>query len=138
MIKEIAHVGITVRDMEESLRFYTQALGFQRAFDFRHPATGAPWIVYLSIGPGQFVELFYDGTEENPWRDALIGFNHLCFAVDDINASVQRVRDAGYEIDSEPQQGVDLNWQAWTKDPNGIRIELMQIVEGSPQSKFYG
>ena len=27
----------------------------------------------------------------------------------------------------KPNQGVDLNWQAWITDPNGIRIELMKI-----------
>ncbi len=136
MIKAIAHTAITVKDMEASLRFYTQVLGFQKAFDFRHPETGASWIVYLNVAPGQFIELFYGGTEPCPWNDNLIGFNHLCFEVDDIESAVQAVRDAGYPIDSEPTQGVDLNWQAWLTDPNGVRIELMQIVPGSPQSSF--
>ncbi len=134
MITGIAHTAVTVKDMDASVRFYTQALGFGRAFEFRHPDTGAPWIVYLSVVPGQFVELFYGGSEAQPWNDALIGFNHLCFQVDDIHTAVQKVRDAGYAIDDEPKQGVDLNWQAWVTDPNGIRIELMQIMPGSPQS----
>ena len=136
MITGIAHIAVTVKDMTESVRFYTQALGFQEAFEFRHPETGAPWIVYLNVSPGQFVELFYGGTEDNPWRDSLIGFNHLCFQVDDINAAIQTIRNTGYPIDSEPCQGVDRNWQAWTRDPNGIRIELMQIMPDSPQSRF--
>ena len=54
----------------------------------------------------------------------------------DIHASVQAIRDAGYPIDDEPRQGVDLNWQAWVTDPNGIRIELMQVMPGSPQSAY--
>ena len=136
MITGIAHTAITVKDMDVSVRFYTQALGLVRAFEFQHPDTGAPWIVYLSVAPGQFVELFYGGTEEQPWNDRLIGFNHLCFQVDDIHASVQAIRDAGYPIDDEPRQGVDLNWQAWVTDPNGIRIELMQVMPGSPQSAY--
>ncbi|MBO7422716.1 MAG: VOC family protein, partial [Oscillospiraceae bacterium] len=90
----------------------------------------------LRVSPGQFDELFYGGTEEHPWTEDLIGFTHLCFQVDDINDSVQRIRDAGYPIDSEPKQGVDRNWQAWVRDPNGIRIELMQIMPDSPQSLF--
>ena len=136
MITGIAHTAVTVKDMAESVRFYTQALGFHEAFEFSHPDTGAPWIVYLGISPGQFIELFYGGAEDCPWKDSRIGFNHLCFAVDDIEASIQKVRDAGYPIDSEPVQGVDSNWQAWITDPNGIRIELMQIMPDSPQSKF--
>ncbi len=136
MVTGIAHSAVTVKDMDASLRFYTRALGFRQAFEFRHPETGAPWIVYLNICPGQFVELFYGGTEEQPWHDALTGFNHLCFQVDDINAAARQIRDAGYSLDDEPKQGVDHNWQAWVTDPNGVRIELMQIMPESPQSRF--
>ena len=136
MIQGTGHAAITVRDMSESIRFYTQALGLQKAFAFRHPDTGAPWIEYLSVAPGEFIELFYGGTETQAWHDGRIGFNHLCFRVDDISASVQEIRDAGYPIDSEPKQGVDGNWQAWVRDPNGVRIELMQIMPESPQSRF--
>ena len=63
MITGIAHNAVTVRDMKESLCFYTEALGFKKAFEIANPETGAPWIVYLAIAPGQFLELFYDGTE---------------------------------------------------------------------------
>ncbi len=136
MITGTAHVAVTAKDMEESIRFYTEALGFRKAFTFQHPDTGAPWIVYMNITRGQFLELFYGGEEDCPWHDRLIGFNHLCFEVDDITSSVQQVRDAGYSIDVEPQQGVDRNWQAWTRDPNGVRIELMQIMPESPQYSY--
>ena len=136
MITGIGHTAVTAKDMEESIRFYTQALGFREAFSFQHPETGAPWIVYLSVSPGQFMELFYGGTEERPWHDSLTGFNHLCFEVDDINLAVSKIRDAGYPIDAKPQQGLDHNWQAWTRDPNGIRIELMQMMPDSPQYQF--
>lgn len=138
MITGIAHNAVTVRSMEESLRFYTEGLGFKRAFDIDRPETGEPWIVYLNICPGQFLELFYGGTEENPWRHELAGFNHFCFEVDDIFSTVERVRAAGYPIDIEPCQGCDSNWQAWVTDPNGIRIELMKIEPDSPQAQYRG
>ena len=136
MIQGMAHSAVTVSDMTESIRFYTQALGFRKAFSIRHPDTGEPWIEYLNVCSGQFVELFYGGSEEQPWNGSVIGFNHLCFQVDDVHASVRMVREAGYPIDSEPVLGTDGNWQAWIRDPNGIRIELMQIMPGSPQSRF--
>ena len=136
MITGIAHNAVTVRDMEESLRFYTEALGFKKAFDIDRPGTGEPWIVYLSISKGQFLELFYGGTQFDPWNDSKIGFNHFCFQVDDIFATVERIRGAGYPIDTEPNQGCDNNWQAWVTDPNGVRIELMKIEPNSPQAKY--
>ncbi len=136
MITNIAHNAVTVADMEASLRFYTEGLGFRKAFEIPNPDTGEPGIVYLKICPGQFLELFYGGTEQNPWRHEHIGFNHFCFEVDDIHTAVEKVRQAGYPIDIEPKQGADLNWQAWVTDPNGVRIELMKIDPNSPQATF--
>ena len=136
MIIGIAHTAVTARDMDVTLRFYTEALGFRKAFEIKHPKTGEPWIIYLNICPGQFLELFYGGVQDNPWNGQLMGFSHLSLAVDDINVAVQQVKDAGFPIDSEPRQGSDHNWQAWLKDPNGVRIELMQIMPDSPQAQF--
>ena len=137
MIKGIAHSAVTVRDMDESIRFYTQALGFRQAFELRHPETDEPWIVYLGICPGQFLELFYGGEDDNPWNDRLIGFNHLCLEVDDIFDAVRNIRSRGYPVDIEPKLGSDINWQAWITDPNGICIELMQIMPDSPQARYH-
>lgn len=136
MIKGIAHAAITVKDMELSLKFYTEALGFTKAFEIPNPKDGKPWIVYLNISKGQFIELFFGGTDENPWKGNQIGFNHLCFEVDDIRAAAQKVIDAGFEVYDMPKMGVDYNWQAWAKDPNGIRVELMQIDPKSPHYKY--
>lgn len=136
MAKAMAHMAITVRDMEKSLRFYMEALGLKKAFEIPNPEDGSPWIVYLNVCSGQFVELFYNGTEEKPWNPQQIGFNHLCFEVEDIHAATQKVLDTGFAMDSMPKQGADFNWQSWTKDPNGIRIELMQIDPKSPQAKY--
>lgn len=136
MIRGIGHAAITVKDMDRSVAFYTQALGFTKAFEIPNPENGNPWIVYLNIREGQFIELFYDGTEEITWKPEHIGFNHLCFEVDDIRAAARQVKDAGFKMDVEPQQGCDFNWQAWTTDPNGIRVELMQMDPRSPHWKY--
>ena len=134
-ITGITHLAVTVKDMKKSLDFYTRVLGFRKAFDIPHPETGKPWIEYLYVGNGQFVELFYDGTKDNPWSGELRGFNHICFQVDDIHSVVEHVKKEGAEITSGPMQGGDFNWQAWVTDPDGIRIELMQIDKQSPQYK---
>jgi catechol 2,3-dioxygenase-like lactoylglutathione lyase family enzyme len=135
-IKGITHLAVTVKNMEESLDFYTRALGFKRIFDFDNPKTGKPWIVYLFVSEGQFVELFYDGEPPNPWNETLAGFNHICFLVDDIQAIAAQVKDAGYKLDSEPSRGSDNNQQCWVTDPNGIRVEMMQISPDSPHAKY--
>lgn len=136
MAKAMAHMAVTVKDMDASLRFYVDALGLTKAFEIAHPETGDPWIVYLNVCKGQFVELFFGGKADHPWVPDEAGFNHLCFEVEDIQAATQRVIDAGFQMDSMPRVGSDHNWQSWTRDPNGIRIELMQIDPRSPHFAF--
>jgi len=123
--------------MEKSLDFYIRVLGFKKAFSLAHPETGAPWIEYLQAG-NQFVELFYNGTEDNPWRSSLRGFNHLCLMVDDIHSMLKKIEEAGYPMDRGVSEGKDKNLQAWLTDPDGLRIELMQISPQSPQGKCMG
>ena len=134
MITGISHIALTVSDMEKSLDFYTRVLGFTKAFQLTEPGTGKPWIEYLKAG-NQFVELFYNGTEDNPWKHTHRGFNHLCLQVDDIYITVKKIEEAGYPMDRPVTTGCDKNQQAWLTDPDGVRIELMQISPDSPQGK---
>ncbi|MBO7710246.1 MAG: VOC family protein [Lachnospiraceae bacterium] len=129
----IGHMAITVSDMEKSIRFYTEGFGMKKAFDLARPETGEPWIVYLYIGKGQFIELFYGGENPYSWDEKDRAYNHLCFAVDDIQEAVARIENAGYEMEKPIKQGCDGNWQAWIRDPDGVRIEIMQLGETSPQ-----
>ena len=132
----IGHVAITVRDMEKSLDFYCRVLGLKRAFDINNPENGNPWIIYLYLGEGQYIELFYDGKVDNPWKPELCGFNHISILVDDCVKKYEEVKAAGYPIDKEPKQGSDKNWQCWLTDPDGIRVELMELDPECPQVQF--
>jgi lactoylglutathione lyase len=135
MITGIAHLALTTKDMEKSLDFYIRVLGLKKAFELTEPKTGAPWIIYLQAG-SQFIELFYHGSKDNPWDSSLRGFHHICLQVDDIHKTVNQIEEKGYQVDKAPKQGADKNWQAWISDPDGVRIELMQINPESPQGKI--
>jgi lactoylglutathione lyase len=135
MLTGIAHLALTVHDMEKAQDFYCRVLGFKKVFDLAEPNTNAPWIVYLHLDKNQFIELFYNGTTDNPWNPSLRGFNHICFEVDDIHKTAERIEKAGYKLDKQPKLGVDKNWQCWITDPDGVRIELMQISPDSPHGK---
>jgi len=131
----IGHMAVTVSDMDRSLKFYTEALGFERAFDIDNPENGEPWIVYLYAGGEQFLELFYGGTVDNEWRSELRGFNHVCLCVGDIQAMKDRIEGAGYALTKQPKLGVDGNWQCWVTDPDGVRVEIMQLGADSPHMR---
>ena len=136
VVTGLAHTALNVSDMEKSIEFYTNALGFKRAFGMDKPETGEPWIVYLYAGGDQFIELFYGGENFTEYDDCNIGFSHLCFAVTDINEIARMITDAGYELDRPVKFGIDDNWQCWVRDPDRNRVELMQMGDNSLQAKF--
>ncbi len=129
MIQRMGHVAFVVRDMAQSLAFYRDILGFEQAFTLQDQ-DGAPWIEYLKLPGGQFLELFYNRT--NMQENA--SYSHLCLEVDDIQAIAAHLRRHHVPLDEEPKQGEDTNWQCWAKDPDGNRIEFMQMMPTSPQA----
>jgi lactoylglutathione lyase len=117
LLSGITHLAVTAKDMEKSLDFYTRVLGLKKVFDIPEPGTGKPWIVYLHLAGKQFVELFYNGTKDNPWEPSLRGFNHICFVTDDIQALAAHIESCSWKLDAPPKKGVDNNWQCWVTDP---------------------
>ena len=138
IVKGIAHAAFTVKDMDASVAFYENVFGFKKAFVMNHPQTGKPWIVYVHVSDDAFIELFFGGVNEHPFKDENIGYSHLCLEVTDINAAAEAVKAAGAPLDIEPNLGIDGNWQCWTHDPDGNRIELMQMMDDSLQFKYLG
>ncbi len=134
MIKGIGHTAYTVVDMEKSLYFYCDVLGLEKKFELKRP-TGENWIIYLTVSEGNFIELFYGGTKKNEWDRETVGYSHVCIEVDDIHEIANRIKSKGVSLDVEPKQGADLNWQCWVRDPDGNRIEFMQMDPNSPQMK---
>jgi len=132
MITGIGHIAIRVSDLGAALRFYRDGLGFEEAF--RLDRDGEGWLVYLQVAAGQFVELF-PGGEPAAGDAGEVGYMHLCLAVDDIQATVEELSERGVVFDGEPRLGLDGSWQVWTADPDGNRIELMQIMPDSLQAR---
>lgn len=120
-IMGIGHVAYNVSDMNASLDFYVNRLGFEHSFSISRD-DGTPWIEYLRVAPGQFIELFYsDKAPEGGY------YNHLCLQVEDCVQTVEALMKNGVVIDVMPKQGKDLNVQAWIRDPDGNKVELMQL-----------
>ena len=134
MLTHLAHIALGVSDMEKSLDFYCGLLGLTKAFEL-HDDNDQPWIIYLKISDGQFIELFYNakGPVDPYWGKA--GYQHFCFGVDDIWAFTERLHSRGLYLDKNPTMGKDTNYQIWVKDPDGVDIEIMQLEPTSPQAK---
>lgn len=128
----IGHVALKVADIERSLAFYRDRLGFQEIMRL-NDERGDLWLVYLRITDTQFLELFPDGDgDEGPGSDRT-GVHHFCLETADIEATANALRDAGVALTVEPKTGADFNKQCWIADPDGNRIEFMQMMPNSMQ-----
>ncbi len=132
MITQIGHTAYRVKDIDASLEFYGK-LGLAEAFRLNRE-DGSLWIVYMQLSEGQFVELFPGATQPVTVTPETIGYAHLCLEVDDIEQTVADLVAKGIVLDRPIKKGNDGNYQAWVVDPDGNRIELMQIMPDSRQA----
>lgn len=134
MIKNLGHIAIRTKNLDESLKFYTETLGLKEAFRLLG-SDGKPYIVYVYIAPGQFIELFPNGVENQETGDKIIGFQHICLEVDDVNTAFEDLKKKGAPIDTDIVVGKAKCIQFWTHDPDGNKIELMQLPPESMQAQ---
>ena len=130
----LSHVAIRTRNIQESIRFYTEVLGLREAFRM-HREDGSLATVYLSIAPGQFLELFSNGTRDSEQGTDLIGMCHICLSTRDIRRSFALVQAAGGPIDREISVGKSRCLMFWTHDPDGTQIEIMELTPESLQAQ---
>ena len=130
----IGHVALKVADIERSLAFYRDRLGFAEMLRLNRD-DGRLWLIYLRITDTQFVEIFpegEDGTAPGPNRTAI---NHFCLECADLDETADALRAAGIVLTVEPKTGADNNRQCWIADPDGNRIEFMQMAPDSMQAE---
>ena len=119
---------VRVTDLDASLDFYCDKLGLVEASRAENPG-GRFTLVFLSApgdegavkaGKAPMVELTYNWDPE-PY-DGGRNFGHLAYAVDDIYALCQRLKDKGVTINRPPRDGR----MAFVRSPDNISIELLQ------------
>lgn len=134
MLTAVGHVALRIANLERSLDFYCGKLGLREAFRLEREGRPSPWIVYLQLAENAYVELFPIPNEAIEPANTRASYHHFCLTVDDLRATLADCAARGLEITGEPTLGLDNNWQYWVTDPDGNRIELMQIMPDSPQA----
>jgi lactoylglutathione lyase len=129
----IGHIAIRVKDIDRTLDFYRDRLGFKEMF--RLDRDGKLWLMYLRVTDTQYIELFPEAAGDRAPGGEANGLNHLCLEVASIDGVLAELAAVGVPIAREKQLGADGNLQAWIEDPDGNRIELMQMDPNNMQAK---
>jgi catechol 2,3-dioxygenase-like lactoylglutathione lyase family enzyme len=136
-----SHVGICVSDLDRSMRFYCDGLGFEPSDRFDLDGAQLPWLAaslevegpfhltsQMIVNGGIKIELLHyagrspEGTPST--SRGLRGLTHLSFNVDKVDSAAARLVEYGGTIleHTRSDAGIVLLFLA---DPDGTRVELM-------------
>ena len=113
---KVEYATIIVRDMEESIKFYTEVMGFEIDSQYK-PVPGIIITLVKSEGDAM-IELIKNPTDE-------IGLYSVGMDVEDLNATVKELKLKGVRITMEPVP-ITVGSLAFCEDPNGVKIALIQ------------
>ena len=150
MIQSVDHINLVVTDLERSVDFYTNILGFR---EIQRAQLKGEWaesiiglnniearVVYVVAPAGQprleLLQYHYpvgDELDANSIPNT-IGLRHLALRVDDIDSAVQYLRQAGIEPLSPPvivpidviQHRIGQKILCYFHDPDGVLLELTE------------
>ena len=146
-VKATNHTSFTVSDIDKTIAFFRDCLGFdvtskaprsKQAIQAITGVEGADVMIAYVRGPGHNLELIeYLGPETRTQvlpRPCDVGFAHVAYDVDDVDAAVHAaarygLRPAGdiYPIDQGPNAGGRV---VYLRDADGITIELIEKPSG--------
>ncbi len=144
VVRRQTHLGLCVSDLERSLAFYGEVLGFREVGRFRDEHGYSSRLlelenvrltaVYLERD-GWRIELLHYGqpaavgaAERRPMNQ--LGLTHLSFVVENLDDAAAAVRRAGGSVVEETR--MEMRSRAiFATDPDGVRLELIER-EGDP------
>ncbi|HIG12206.1 MAG: VOC family protein [bacterium] len=122
---KLYHTMIRVKDLDESLAFYTGFLGLKEAR--RHAIGDEATLVFLTDeSETYFIELTYN----HDGRDYELGnqFGHLAVVVDDLAPVLEEIESQGWWFrQSRPEAPTKY---LFVHDPDGYDIEILEVPKG--------
>ena len=110
-LSTIGHIMLGVRDLENSLEFYTETLGMKLVFKMEEMAflEASNVTLVLSRSPA-------DASDE------LVGATEVVFAVDDVSDAYRQLSKRRARFLNKPRQVTDEGWATNFVDPDGHRL----------------
>ncbi|GAB6085581.1 methylmalonyl-CoA epimerase [Alkaliphilus crotonatoxidans] len=130
-VGKLDHIGIAVKDLEQSLKFYEGILGL-KCVDTEVVEEQKVKVAFLPVGDTE-IELLESTHEDGPIAKFIEkkgeGIQHLAFRVENIEKAIEEMKAMGIRmIDEKPRYGAGGAKIAFChpKSTNGILIELSQ------------
>ncbi len=131
----IDHVGVAVEDLDAAIALYQDSLGMPLAHRETVTDQGVE-AVLLDVGEGH-IELLRPLGEDTPVGKFVAkkggGMHHVAYAVEDIDATLAQIKDAGLElIDAEPRIGIRDSRVAFLhpRSTGGVLTEIVEPAHG--------
>lgn len=142
MIRDVRHTGIVVKDLESSLGFYRDLLGFQITKQMEESGDYIDNIsslhnvkvttVKMSSFDGQMIELlqYHSHPAKQKMREIHdIGIAHIAFTVDNLDSEYKRLKCRGIQFNAAPQLSPDGYAKVtFCRAPEGTFIELVEVL----------
>lgn len=126
----IHHAAFICRDVEETVRFYQEFLGFPLVELVENRDYAGSSHFFFDLGNGNLLGFFdFPGHEHPPFDETLGGIQHLALSVDAAHFAEmkRRLDDAGVAY-LGPDRGVEDS--LYIQDPNGLRVEFYREEPG--------
>lgn len=132
MIKQISHLGIAVKNLEEAREFYRSVFGLESS----EPIIGGGGTIKVSMVEvgGVLIELLQPAGNEGVVAKFLEkrgeGFHHICYEVEDINTEIASLKAAGIEVLGEVKPGAEgMSVFLHPRGTHGVLVELVEKKE---------
>ncbi len=132
-LKKINHVAIVVGDIDESLKFWRDAMGIELHHVEDVPSQKS-MVAFLPVGESE-VELVKPTSDESGVAKFLTerggGMHHLCFEVDDIVGMMAMLKEKGVRLINEEPQVLPGRKMAFVhpKSTGGVLVELYEVTK---------
>ena len=134
VIRGLSHIAVRASDLMRTVHFYTEVLGLREAFRMTDDQ-GNVSTVYVYIAPGQFIEIFANGSRPPLSGQDVIGMCHICLETEDVDRAYETVKERGGPLDTDVRLGKSRCRMFWTHDPDGNALEIMELPPDSLQAQ---
>ncbi|MFH2110607.1 MAG: VOC family protein [Candidatus Bathyarchaeota archaeon] len=131
MFKEIEHVEIITPNLEESIKFYTEIIGFKIINRKKIGTHGISELAHLSLNESR-LELIEMREAAPVLEHPHIGYRMMALIVDDMDDAIKLLKANNVKITREPRSMNESDrggFRGEFQDNNGVTIEIRQLAK---------